>query len=47
MSSRCGAPELESERSLLKLSLSSNLSATPELERFRVVVWHRAVELEK
>jgi hypothetical protein len=23
------------------------LSAAPELERFRVVIWHRAMELEK
>jgi hypothetical protein len=43
----CGAPELESERSMLKLSSSSNLSAALELERFRVVVWRRAVEHEK
>jgi hypothetical protein len=26
---------------------SSMLSAAPELERFRVVIWHRAMELEK
>jgi hypothetical protein len=32
---------------MLKLSSSSMLSAAPELERFRVVIWHRAMELEK
>jgi hypothetical protein len=41
------APELESERSMLKLSSSSMLSAAPELVRFGVVIWHRAMELEK
>jgi hypothetical protein len=32
---------------MLKLPSSSMLSAAPELERFRVVAWHRAMELEK
>jgi hypothetical protein len=40
-------PDFESKRSLLESSSSSNLNATPELERFRVVVWRRDVELEK
>jgi hypothetical protein len=41
------SPELESERSMLKLSSSSMLSAASELERFQVVVWRRAVVHEK